>query len=130
MNSESTGQATTHPEDLARILAEPYAFALVTWPAVVGLLAPLPEAWSAWLMGGLGLWLGAMQLAAYSRGAGFGNVMLATSAVVALACLSHPSPWALAWLPALLIGLNAAQRVRLGSPGRSSARPDAGLEKA
>lgn len=122
--------AATIPDrtNLLNVLAEPFAFALVTWPAVVGLMAPLPEAWSAWLMAGLGLWLAAMQLAAYSRGIGFGNVMLATSAVVALACLSHPSPWALAWLPALLIGLHAAQRARLASRGQPSAT--AGLEKA
>ena len=112
--------------ELDQVLAEPFAFALVTWPAVVGLLA----AWSAWLMAGLGLWLAAMQLAAYSRGIGFGNVMLATSVIVALACLSHPSPWALAGLPALLIGLHAAQRARLGSLAARTTTTDPGPERA
>ncbi|NTV97502.1 MAG: hypothetical protein HGA75_19190 [Thiobacillus sp.] len=101
------------PTTLDLPLAEPFAFALVTWPAVLGLQAPLPEVWAAWALVGLGLWLAAMHLAAYSRGIGFGNVMLALSGCVALAGYGHPSPWALAWLPALLIGLHAAQRARL-----------------
>jgi hypothetical protein len=101
------------PAHLDKPLAEPYAFALVTWPAVLGLLAPLPEAWATWALAGLCLWLAAMHLAAYSRGIGFGNVMLMLSGCVALAGYGHPSPWTLAWLPALLIGLHAAQRARL-----------------
>lgn len=112
---------------LMKVLAEPYVFALATWPAVAGLLAPLPETWPAWAKGGLGLWLAAMHLAAYSRGGspGFGNVMLFNSAIVALACLSHPSSWTLAWLPALLVGLHAAQKARLGL---LSFRPDTAAE--
>lgn len=93
------------------VMAEPFAFALVTWPAVVGLLAA--TGWPGWSRICLAIWLAAMHLAAYSRGAGFGNIMLFLSGVVALACYGHPSPWTLAWLPALLIGLHAAQRVRL-----------------
>lgn len=98
---------------LARALAEPYAFALLTWPAVIALMAA-PD-WPGWAPVALWAWLAAMQLAAYTggRGAGFGNVMLFTSGIVALACHSHPSPWTLAALPALLIGLHAAQRARL-----------------
>ena len=55
------------------------------------------------------------RLAAYGggRGIGFGNVMVFNSAVVAMACYTHPSPWTLAWLPLLLIGLYSAQRARL-----------------
>lgn len=100
-------------------LAEPYAFAVVTWPAVAGLMAPMPEAWSIGIHSTLGLWLAAMHLAAYSRGrgAGFGNAMLFNSGVVAVACWGHPSPWMLALLPVLLIGLNAAQRARLARMG-------------
>ncbi|TCJ12329.1 hypothetical protein EZJ19_12390 [Parasulfuritortus cantonensis] len=99
--------------DLSNRLAEPYAFALVTWPAVLGLLTPLPEAWATWAQAGLAVWLAAMQLGAYARGVGFGNVMLFLSGTVALAAYGHPSPWSLAALPVLLVGLHAAQRARL-----------------
>jgi len=107
--SNPTGQAP----HLRAALAEPYAFALLTWPAVIALMAA--PGWPEWTRIALWVWLAAMQLAAYTggRGAGFGNVMLFTSGIVALAVHGHPSPWALAWLPALLIGLHAAQRVRL-----------------
>lgn len=100
-------------ESLSRPLAEPYAFALITWPAVIGLLGA--PGWPDWARIALGVWLSAMQLAAYTggRGAGFGNVMLLTSGIVALAVQSHPSPWILAWLPALFTGLHAAQRAGL-----------------
>lgn len=102
--------------ELVRLLAEPFAFALVTWPAVIGLMAPLPADWSGWAKGALGAWLAAMHLAAYWRDGrpGFGNVMLFNSAIVALACMTYPSPWTLVWLPSLLVGLHAAQKARLG----------------
>ncbi|MCP5524240.1 MAG: hypothetical protein H7A46_22115 [Verrucomicrobiales bacterium] len=100
-----------NPDPLRRPLAEPFAFALVTWPAVIGLLGA-PE-WPLWARILEGLWLAAMHLAAYGRGVGFGNIMLFLSGVVAVACLGHPSPWVLGWLPVLLIGLHAAQQARL-----------------
>lgn len=112
MNSEPNGRASPADAGLAKALGEPYAFALLTWPAVIALMAA-PD-WPEWTRIALWVGLAAMQLAAYAggRGAGFGNAMWFTSGIVALACHSHPSPWALAWLPALLIGLHAAQRVR------------------
>lgn len=115
MNSEPTAPFSAAFEELTKMLAEPYAFALVTWPAVVGLMVHLPHAWAAYARLGLALWLTAMHLAAYGRGRGigFGNVMLFNSGLVALACVSYPSPWTLAWLLALLVGLQAAQRARL-----------------
>ncbi|MDP2833039.1 MAG: hypothetical protein Q8Q28_07060 [Pseudomonadota bacterium] len=93
--------------------AEPYAFALLTWPAVIALMAA-PD-WPEWTRIALWVWLAAMQLAAYTggRGAGFGNVMLFTSGIVALAVHGHPSPWSLAALPALFTALHAAQLARL-----------------
>ncbi len=105
------------PRNLATVLAEPYAFALITWPAVIGLMVPVPESWAEYGRIALAVWLAAMHLAAYTRarGLGFGNVMLFNSGLVALACYSYPSPWTLAWLPALLIGLHAAQRARLSA---------------
>lgn len=113
MNSEPNDRASAADASLAKTLAEPYAFALLTWPAVTALMAA-PD-WPGWAPVALWIWLAAMQLAAYTggRGAGFGNTMLFTSGIVALACHGHPSPWTLAALPALLIGLHAAQRARL-----------------
>lgn len=105
-----------------RPLAEPYAFALLTWPAVVGLMALKPWDFSDWRAIALALWLLAMQLAAYGRrrGAGFGNAMLLASGVVALACQTHPSPWSLAWLLPLFIVLFAAQQARLRTVRREA----------
>lgn len=112
VNSEPNDRASAADAGLAKALGEPYSFALLTWPAVIALMAA-PD-WPGWAPVALWVWLAAMHLAAYTggRGAGFGNVMLFTSGIVALACHGHPSPWVLAWLPALLIGLHAAQRVR------------------
>ena len=95
-------------------LTEPYAFAALLWPAVVGICLLAGDDTMHLLRYGLYAWLGIIHLAAYSggRGPGFGNVMLLTSVCVALACVTHPSPWILAWLPPLLIGLLAAQRAR------------------
>lgn len=121
MNSEASPR-----EDLTKALAEPYAYALLTWPALLGLFAPWPEEWATWVRVGLGVWLAAMHLAAYGRGVGFGNVMVFLSAVVALAAYGHPSPWTLAWLPVLLIGLHAGQRARLAQPLRARPETDPG----
>jgi len=98
-----------------RPLAEPYAFALLTWPAVVGLMALSPLDFSDWRALALGAWLLIMQLAAYGkkRGAGFGNAMVLSSILVALVCLTYPSPWSLAWLLPMFIVLFAAQQARL-----------------
>jgi hypothetical protein len=122
VNSEPTSTAPAVSDDLPRALAEPYAFALVTWPAVVSLMVLLPESWAGYARIPLAVWLAAMHLAAYGRGRGlgFGNAMLFNSGLVALACHSYPSPWTLAWLPALLIGLHAAQRARLNAESRAT----------
>ena len=104
--------------DMLTHLAEPYAFAVLLWPAVVGVYLLAGQDQSAFLRYALIAWLAIMHLAAYGggRGIGFGNVMLFNSGVVVMACQTYPSPWALAWLPVLLIGLYAAQRVRLNVP--------------
>lgn len=127
MNSEPDERAPLADAGLARALAEPYAFALITWPAVVGLMA-VPD-WPGWATISLGVWLAAMQLAAYSggRGAGFGNVMLFTSGIVALAVHHTPSHWMLAALPALFIALHAAQMVRLKRMRESTVTADPGV---
>lgn len=114
MDTQTMHKPQPHDTDVLALIAEPYAFAVLLWPAVVGafLLAGQDDAliWRYVLYA----WLAIMHLAAYGgkRGMGFGNVMLFNSAVVLMACYTHPSPWSLAWLPLLLIGLHAAQRAR------------------
>ncbi len=87
---------------------------MLLWPAVIGICLLDGVARYQFMCYGLYAWLGIIHVAAYTggRGLGFGNVMLFTSACVALACQTHPSLWTLAWLPVLLIGLLAAQRAR------------------
>jgi hypothetical protein len=101
--------------DLATALAEPYAFALVQWPAVLA-IQQLPND-GALLFGRIaaGVWLALALLAAYGRGRGaaFGNVMVFSCGLVAGASWTYPSAWTFAWAPALLIGLYSAQRARL-----------------
>ncbi|TDP61369.1 hypothetical protein [Roseateles toxinivorans] len=99
-----------------RAIAEPYTFALVQWPALLGLLA-LDGAEGA-LLGLrvlLGLWLALMVLASYGqgRGFGFGNAMTLAGACVAGAWWSQATPWVFGWLAAVLMLLLTAQRLRL-----------------
>lgn len=97
-----------------RWLTEPYAFAALLWPAVIGVFLLAGDEFAIWRYA-LYAWLAIWHLAAYRRAAGHGNVTLFNSAVVALACYTHPSAWTLAWLPVLLVGLLAAQRASLNA---------------
>ncbi|KQV47969.1 hypothetical protein ASC95_18470 [Pelomonas sp. Root1217] len=99
-----------------RALSEPCSFALLQWPALIGLLA-IDQPGLPWLALRvlLGLWLAAMLIASYAggRGAGFGNAMLLQCGLVVAAWWMHPSAWAYAWLAAIPLLLLAAQRLRL-----------------
>lgn len=104
---------------MTRALAEPHTFALLQWPALIGVLSldgPGP-AWLA-LRIGLGAWLAAMLLAAYrgGRGLGFGNATLLQCGLVAAAWWCHPSAWAFAWLAPVPLVMLAAQELRLSGP--------------
>jgi hypothetical protein len=103
--------------DLRAALADPYAFALVQWPAVLAILQLPNQGVSFAVRVAAGIWLMLALLAAYGRGRGvaFGNVMLFLCGLVAGAWWTYPSAWTLAWTPALLIGLYSAQRARLES---------------
>ncbi|MCB1886573.1 MAG: hypothetical protein KDH20_03100 [Rhodocyclaceae bacterium] len=128
------GQAQAQPPHphgpgrrLADHLAEPFAFALVTWPAAA-LVVHLTDD-TFWLRLAAGVWLLAFQFAAYGhgRGVGFGNAMLITSGVTALAWWAFPSPWCWLAFPLLLIGLHGAQRALLRhrgvAPGVDAVKP-------
>lgn len=112
----TTAAAMPTLDPTTRAIAEPYTFALVQWPALLGLLA-LDGAEGAML--GLrvllGLWLALMVLASYGRGRGFGfgNAMTLAAACVAGAWWSQATPWVFAWLAAVLMLLLTAQRLRL-----------------
>jgi len=105
----------THSVHTENPSAEPFAFALVQWPALIGVLAFDDTGWLLAARIALGAWLALTVLAAYSgrRGVAFGNTMLLLLACVAGAWWAYPGAWVLAWLAPLLIGLHAAQRTRL-----------------
>jgi len=105
-------------------LAEPFAFALVTWPAAVAAARISPDAHPGWLVGAL-IVLAVFHLTAYGRGRGigFGNVMLFSSGVVALAAWGFPSAWCWGAFPLLLISLHGAQRALVRQAGLTVAAP-------
>ncbi|GAB3255304.1 hypothetical protein [Chitinimonas naiadis] len=110
-----------------QLLAEPYVFALLTWPA-----AALVEYFQHTGQNGYRIatlvWLAVFHLAAYGRqrGLAFGNLLLVLSVSVVIATASFPSPWVALELPVLLIGLYAAQRARLQNTQRQpTSRPQA-----
>jgi hypothetical protein len=109
--------ATIHPQVHvpSSALAEPYAFAMVQWPAMLAVLQLPNDGGLLFARIAAGIWLALAVFAAYGRGRGaaFGNVMLFTCALAAGAWWTYPSAWTFAWAPALLIGLYSAQRARL-----------------
>jgi len=115
MTGPGAPAAPTPDDKLMAMLAEPYAFALLRWPAVLGLISGWDPGWGAWLPVLLGLWLLAMVLAAYGGGRGwaFGSLMLLLDGLIALAWRTYPSPWTLVWLLPVFIALAAAQRSRI-----------------
>lgn len=106
-----------------RLAAEPFAFALVQWPALVGALALDGPGWERAVRIALAAWLVLTVLAGYAgrRPAPFGHLLVLLLLVVAGAWWSGPVPWSLPWLAPLLVGLYAAQRARLRRPGRVNA---------
>ena len=95
--------------------AEPLAFALLQWPAVLAALALPDEGWGLALRVAAGLWLLVTAIAAFQRGRGFafGTLMALVAGAVAAAWWLYPEPAAVTLLPLMLFGLHAAQRARL-----------------
>lgn len=128
------------PDQLASITApaEPFAFALITWPAAAAAALPSSPETTWWQLGAMA-WLALFHLAAYGRGRGaaFGNLTLLMSVVVAAAAAGFPSAWSFAAFPLLLIGLHGAQRALLRArhdapgiaPGDPPARRDSPAQR-
>jgi hypothetical protein len=109
MNAKRSKRAPAEQSAVEARLAEPYAVALITWPAAVAAVHwETPEVF--WWRVAACVWLAVFHLAAYRRGGGFGNVMLLLSAIAAWAWAMFPSPWVWCAFPLLLIGLHGAQR--------------------
>ena len=92
-------------------LAEPYAFALITWPVAAAAVqfATAEDFW--WQIAAIvGLVLLHMSAYGRGRGAAFGNLLILMSVTVAGAWAILPSAWAFVAFPILLIGLHGAQR--------------------
>jgi hypothetical protein len=125
----SEDRAPDIPPQLARPLSEPFAFALLTWPAAAAAMHWSSADDLAWRVAAL-LWLALFHFAAYRRGRGaaFGNTMLLMSGVVAWSWPSFPDGWALAAFPVLLIGLHGAQRALLRRPGEGAGPPPEAVE--
>jgi len=97
-----------------RKLADPYAFALLQWPASLGLLTLSHQGWWLLLSIVLGLWLALMLLAGYAGQRpgriAFGNAMLLTNLTIGMAYWLHPSHWTFFWLGMTLLLFYVAQR--------------------
>jgi len=110
--------STTVPMDcrVSRLLAEPFAFALLQWPALLGLLSIESHGAGWWaLRCALAAVLVLLLIGAYGgrRGLGFGNAMLACSGCVVAAWWAWPTVWSLAWMALLALLLLTAQHLRL-----------------
>jgi hypothetical protein len=109
-----------HDRRRARRLGDPYAFAVLQWPAVVGAMETPDVGWWLGLKIALGLSVGLLALAATfgRRGAGpaFGLATSLCAALVPAFWARHPGPWMYLWLTLLPIGFYAAQRARLDEP--------------
>jgi hypothetical protein len=106
----------------AGAVADVYAFAVLQWPAVIGLFELGGEGWQLAGRIALAAWLALMQLAAYRRGHGrfFGNSMLLLAGCVAAFWWTHPGPWMYLWLALIPVGMYAAQTRTLTGAGRGA----------
>jgi hypothetical protein len=107
-----------------RTVGDVFTFALLLWPAVVGLFVLADEGWQLALKIALIAWLGVMHLVAYrqERGAFFGNSMLMLSGCVAGFWWTHPGPSMYLWLFVILVGVYAAVRGALRGSAPSTMR--------
>jgi len=106
------GQLSRAGAGESRAVGEVFTYALLLWPAVVGLIELRAEGWQLALKIGLAVWLGLLHIVAFrqGRGAFFGNSLLMLSACIAAFWWTHPGPWMYLWLVVVVIGLYAAVR--------------------
>jgi hypothetical protein len=103
-----------------RAVGELFAYALLLWPAVVGLMVLQSQGWQLALRIAMAIWLLLMHLTAY-RGKGgrfVGTSLLMLSACVAGFWWAHPGPWMYPWLFVILVGLYASVRRVLRASSR------------
>jgi hypothetical protein len=105
---------------VSRMLAEPFAFALLQWPPLLALLHFSGDGggWLALRFAAVAL-LALALLGAYGggRGLGFGNAMLAAAGCVAAAWWAWPTGWAALGLVLLGLVMLSAQQLRLRRTG-------------
>ena len=125
MNTTPPATAPTHGAPM-RALSEPYAFALLQWPALLGVLSLDGDGFVGLALRiALGVVVALAMIGAYGggRGLGFGNAMLACSGCVAAAWWVWPTTWSLAWMALLALLLLAAQTLRLRAVVHEQPRP-------
>lgn len=109
------------PEERERRLGDPISFAVLQWPAVIGLFALPAVGWWWLLQATLVVWLllsvFSAYLGRYRATPQFGSALLVSNLCIAAACWSHPSPWACLWVFAAVMLLYTAQRALLGLRG-------------
>lgn len=119
---------TTKNHSFERQLADPYAFALLQWPATLGILTIGNQGWWLALNIGLGIWLILMILASYARQRpgriAFGNAMIMTNFTVGLAYWLHASAWVFLWLAITLLLFYVAQRALFKDPAPTQTTSD------
>jgi hypothetical protein len=99
-----------------RAVGELFAYVVLLWPAVVGLLELRSEGWQLALRIALAIWLLLMHLTAYrGHGGGSGGRYLGTSLLMLSVCVAgfwwaHPGAWMYPWLFVILVGLYASVR--------------------
>lgn len=106
---------------LTRRLGDPYSFALLQWPAVLGLFELPGGFWGTAGKAALGLLLLLLTLSAffgrYRATPQFGTANLLCCTAVAAFWWAHPDPWQFLWLALLAVGFFAMQRALLLGAG-------------
>lgn len=116
-----------------RKLADPYAFALLQWPATLGIMTLSNQGWWLAVNIALGLWLALMVLASYAGQRpgriAFGNAMILTNLTIGTAYWVHPSAWVFLWLAITLLLFYVAQRALFREAQPEPESSDAAAQK-
>ena len=104
-------------DDRERRLADPFAFALLQWPLVLGLFALPRDGWwfvlhllmIAWLV----LSLLSAYFGRYRTTPQFGGSLILANLSIAAASWQYPGPWAVLWVGVAVLLLYVGQRALL-----------------